>query len=68
MTKKKSDVSEDCMPKCENCNAGNFETNDDLGECHLLPMEWVVISDSPTAMWSPCFRGGYCRHFERKTH
>jgi hypothetical protein len=61
-------LPDDCMPRCENCNAAEFEPGADVGECRLLPMDWVVVSDTPVAMWKPCYRDGYCRHFMRKSH
>lgn len=56
----------DCMPKCGDCNAGQFQKGSDVGECRLLPMDWVVIADSPVLMWKGCYRDGWCRHFERR--
>lgn len=68
MGRKKTEVPGDCMPKCENCNASEFESGEDVGECHLLPMDWVVVEEQPVLMWKGCERSGWCRHFERKTH
>lgn len=68
MARKKPELPADCMPNCENCNAGRFNTGEEVGECRLLPMDWIVIADEPTPMWKPCYREGWCRHFERKTH
>lgn len=62
-------IPKDCMPSCENCNAAEFEQGADVGECHLLPMDWIPIGDGDAiAKWKPCFPGGWCRHFERKSH
>lgn len=65
----KKRIPDDCMPKCENCNAGVFADGEVTGECHLLPMDWVYAGDGDiVARWKPCARQGWCRHFERKTH
>lgn len=61
-------IPKDCMPRCENCKAAEFEPGEEVGECHLLPMDWVVVQEQPVLMWKGCERGGWCRHFERKTH
>jgi hypothetical protein len=56
------------MPKCATCNAGVFESGSDVGECRLLPMDWVPVEGNPVLMWKGCYRDGWCRHFERKAH
>lgn len=62
-------IPKDCMPKCEGCNAGVFEPGDEVGECHLLPMQWVTLGEqNAVPMWAPARRDGWCRHFERKVH
>lgn len=64
---KKPKLPDDCMPKCEDCNAGVFQKDEAAGECHLLPMEWTYVGDGDiVARWRPCVRHGWCRHFERK--
>jgi hypothetical protein len=66
---KKAEVPDDCMPKCENCNAGVFQKGEDIGECHLLPMDWIPIGDGDAlAKYKPAMRGGWCRHFDRKVN
>jgi hypothetical protein len=61
-------IPDDCMPNCETCNAGVFDRESDVGECHLLPMDWVVVEGDPVLMWKGCYRDGWCRHFERRAH
>jgi hypothetical protein len=62
-------LPDDCMPRCENCNAGCFEKGEEQGECRLLPMDWVSDGDGGVvAAWKPAYREGWCRHFMRQVH
>lgn len=66
---KKKPIPDDCMPCCENCNAGVFERGEVLGECHAAPMKWIPIAENgATPMWDAARVGGWCRLFQRKTH
>lgn len=70
----KNALPEDCIPKCSTCNASEFKdpkNDEEIGECHLLPMDWVVVverDDQPVPMWKPCVKTGWCRHYQRKTN
>lgn len=68
MASRKTKVSDDQLPHCEHCKCGEFKPGESIGECHLLPMDWVVIDAGPIPMWKPAQRNGYCKHFDRKVH
>lgn len=66
---KKPTIPDDCMPRCENCCAGDFDKGERQGECHLLPMQWTYAGDGDiVARWNPAVRDGWCMHFKRKSH
>lgn len=62
-------IPSDCMPRCEDCAASEFEPGEVMGECHLLPMDWVPMGeDHVRPMWKAAIVGGWCMHFKRKVH
>ena len=68
MATRKKKVPDELLPHCEDCKMGEFKHGENLGECHLLPMDWVGTDSGPTPMWKPACRDGYCRSFDRKVH
>lgn len=65
---KKTELPDDCMPRCETCAAGQFEPGEDMGDCHLFPMKWHIVSDDFVAAHDPAERSGYCLHYKRKVN
>lgn len=65
---KKQAPANDQLPRCADCKLGEFDAGESIGDCHLLPMDWVPTDAGLMAMWKPAQADGYCRYFERKTH
>lgn len=66
---KKQKTADDQLPHCSDCKLAEFKADEEIGECHLLPMDWVPVEgEGPVAMWKPAHKDGYCRYFERKVH